>query len=174
MQPQTLKALIVALVSIAGLGAVLGWLIFWSHKLALSAQDWRQKIAEQRQVIDQLSGLKRDKQRADELLPRLKLMLPDTERVLDISGEIETLAKNQGLPAPSFSFGNTFPATAEEPAAIGFSLASEGPLDAILGYIKALEALPYTVNLSDMELTRRDSRAYRLNAAGKIYTQAGL
>lgn len=174
MQPQTLKALIVALVSIGVLSAILGWLIFWSDKLALSVQDWRQKIVVQRQAIDQLSGLKRDKERADALLPRLKLMLPDTERVLDISGEIETLAKNQGLPIPSFSFGNTSQATAQEPASIGFSLGISGPLDGIAAYIKALEALPYTVNLTDMEFTRRDSHTYQLNAAGRIYTRMGL
>lgn len=158
------------MIVIAVFATMLAWLLIFSSRRANRASSARQRINEQTRLVGRLADLKREYERAQEILPRLKLLLPDTEQLLEVSGEIEALAASHGLEAPSFTFGSEFPPTATEPRAVSINISLNTSLNSFFEYLKLIEALPYTIKFTEIELLKRDrSEIHQINATGKIY-----
>jgi len=153
----------------AALVAALLWLSLFNKSLVEQITTLKIKIDRHNREIANLSLLKQASQQAVELEPKLNALLPDTERLLSVSAELDNLAGAMQL-SQKFTFGNELPATDAEPKAVGFNLFLSGDIIKMLEYLKRIEALPYVVKLGQIDINHI-AGVYQMNASGKIYSQ---
>mgnify|MGYP001603551745 CR=1 FL=1 len=161
------------LVLMIGAALVFAGLLIWisltARKLADNMSLLRNKIDEQKSALTNLAILTQESERAEEILVKLKLLLPNTDQLLFVSSELETFAKTSALDQ-SFSFGAESPASESQPKAIGVNIVLSGGIRNFVEYLRKIENVPYVLNLTEIEISGQGVK-YQINAAGKIYIQ---
>jgi|GEM_PF-5705201 len=145
------------------------WLLLYSQRLADEIEIIRGSILSQNHAIANLSLLKQESQKAQELEPYLRNILPDTEKLLTVSAKLESIARSAGLDQ-NFSFGSEAPSTPVEPKSFGISLSLGGTPRGFAEYFKALEALPHIITFTHIEVNSSGGRS-QMNASGKVYAR---
>lgn len=151
------------------LAGVLVWLLGFDNNLAKHIVELKTQLELQNQTIANLARLKQEQQRALALEKRLQFIVPDTNRLLTVSSELEDIADTFALDQ-NFAFGQESAATPQEPKAVGVNLSLGGALLSFLSYLKEMERLPYVLTFSQIEVNFTGVE-YQINTAGKIYTR---
>lgn len=149
--------------------AVLVWLLFLDTRLTKGILDLKSHLDLRNQEVASLSRLKQERQRAEVLEQKLERIVPDTERLLSVNSDLDAIAGETGM-QQSFAFGQETPATAQEPKAVAVNLSLVGTLSQFLSHLGRLEALPYVLNLNQIEILFITPN-YQINASGKIYAR---
>jgi hypothetical protein len=150
------KSLSISLGVILTLAAVIAVLGFEIRGKSKAAEKGRGLIADELEALNSYAVLKSERNELQPYFTLLENVLPLRDELIDFKGEMERLARNEGVDF-GFSFGGEEAATAAAPGKYTFSITSKGGKDSLLNYIKAIEDSRFLVNFSSVDLFRLDN-----------------
>lgn len=117
-------------------------------------------------IASQVATLRETSRPADEALGKLREMLPDTEKLLFISSELESMATRFGLDF-FFQYGSV---DEGPPRSILFTMSVSGTSAGLLAYLDALGKEPtYRIRVMNADFSRAEAGKYRGVMTGNIY-----
>lgn len=132
------------------------------------------KIIQQRQVlfvksqaIDSLVALRSQSQEVQSYNSLLDNILPSDDHAIDFSKDLASFAKKDNL-GFGFNFGDQTPSAAGSPGWINFNSVLQGPMDSFDDFLKNIESSRYFVNLSSLDLTKKNSN-FEISINGKLF-----
>ena len=163
-----IKQLIIAFASIALIVAIIIGLNIDINKRAKSIEEKKREALMQTQAMLILSDLKKEAvlARADYML--LETALPNRDQLIALPRELEQLAKRLSVDL-GFSFGNETASTESQPGSIRFTMSLGGTIEGLLDFLKAFETNKYFINLSSVDLAKRENNRYSLGTTGEIF-----
>lgn len=165
-----IKQLIIAISAIALIAVIIIVLNVDINKRVKVIEDRRRNAIMQAQAIRVLSELKKDAPRARLDYALLQGALPDRDQLISFPRELEQLAKASGVDL-GFSFGSEAPSTDTQPGNIRFTMSLSGTLESLLSFLKVFENHRYFINLSSVDLTKREESRFALTTSGEVFTR---
>ena len=161
-----------------GGAAVVGLLVFFllligsdiSSRSAGIGED-RHDIKARVQALNSLVTLKTEAERADRLLPQLQNALPakQSDRLLEFSKFLESIAKANQLSNFGFAFENEVSSTETTPGINNFIVTLAGQHSNLLKFLKSIENGSYFVSFANLDLTAKEGR-FDMMLKGKVFS----
>ncbi len=165
-----IKRFIIATLIVALIATVIILLNFDINKRVARIEEHKREIAMQNEAIIILSGLKQEAQKVRQYQDTLASLLPNRDQLISFPRELEKLAKQYEIDL-GFAFGNETPSTESQPGVIRFTLSLGGSMNGMLDFLKAFEAHKYYLNLSSVDLSKKEGGRFSLVTGGEIYTR---
>jgi Tfp pilus assembly protein PilO len=140
------------------------------NKRTARIEERKLQVLMQAQSILVLSDLKKEAIQAQSDLALLQSALPTRDQLISLPRELEQLAKTHTVDL-GFSFGSESPSTETQPGSIRFTMSLGGSLDDLLNFMRAFETNKYFINLSSVDLSRREGTRFSLGTSGEIFTR---
>lgn len=146
--------------------AMLAALFYGTLRVSQDIVSKRQEIETLSLVVAQAVELREASGVADAAFAELQKILPDTDRLLFVSTELEAHARAHGM-----LFGFHYGAVHEgPPRAIFFTMSLEGSLYSLMGYLGALtRELPYIMHVLNIDVAMVTDGQFRAVISGKLF-----
>ena len=165
-----IKQFVFALASIALVIVIIIVLNFDINKRVLRIEQKKSETLMQTQAMLILGDLKKEAVQARLDAALLESALPTRDQLISLPRELEQLAKSHGVDL-GFSFGSETASAGSQPGSIRFTMSLGGTLDGLLDFLKAFEGNKYFINLSSVDLSKRENSRYTLGTSGEIFTR---
>lgn len=165
-----IKQLIIASASVAFVAVIIILLNFDLNKRMSRIEARKAQALLQSQSILILSDLKKEAVLARADYELLENALPTRDKLIALPRELETLAKAHNIDL-GFSFGSETPSSEGQPGSIRFTMSLGGGIDDLLDFMKAFEANAYFINLSSVDLAKKEESRFSLGTTGEIFTR---
>lgn len=165
-----IKHLIVAFSIIATIALVIIVLNIDINKRVSRIEGRKRDGLMQTQGILILSELKEESLRAKGDYALAQAALPTRDQLISFPRELEQAAKKGGV-GLGFSFGNETASTDSQPGSIRFTMTLSGAMDNLLVFLKSLETNTYFINLSSVDVTKKEGGSFSLVTTGEIFTR---
>jgi len=165
-----IKQFIIACSGITLIAVIIIVLNFDINKRIERIETRKREVIIQSQAILILSDLKKEALRARSDQALLESALPTRDQLISFPRELEQLAKANSVDL-GFAFGSETPSTESQPGSIKFTMSLGGSIDGLLDFLKALETNKYFINLSSVDLAKREGSRFALGTTGEIFTR---
>ncbi len=148
-----IKRLSISLGIIVILGSLLWGLAKDIQNQARKVVTQRMEILRQSQSLSSLASFKKQFEKAQTLFSILENALPEKDRLLQLSRELEELARQNEV-GFSFSFGSEKAGTRTVPGEIEFVMSLSGVFRKILDFLVSLENSNFPISLDSLSFSR--------------------
>ncbi len=169
------KKLLINLGINAGIILILGGALFFIindlRAVGESIETEETALAAQVRIMQNLSTLKQESERADIVMNKLRNALPTRELLFVFSEDITRLARDNNL-SPSFTFGEeTVSDEANVPSKIVFTITVTGAKQSVLSFLNALENSRYFTRITRLEMFAHGDNiaVYQATLSGEIF-----
>ncbi len=166
-----LVQVVIAVATIVVLAAAVVILNIHTTKQAADIRAQKNEIALRNRMVELLAGGNSDLKRAEPLLTWLETVLPGENDLLSFRRKMNNVYPKEFGVTAGFEYGEQKKATGQSPGSIHFDLSTSGTYDALVGFIKFLEAHPYFIHFDNITVNYQLEDKYNLTTNGLIYTK---
>lgn len=165
-----IKQLIIALVGIVIIATIIIILNSDINKRMQRIELRQKESLLQTQAILILSELKKESEIAKTNYALIETALPTRDQLISLPRELEQLAKKTSVDL-GFSFGSETPSTDSQPGSIRFTMSLGGAMNDLLNFLKVFETNKYYINLSSVDISKKEGDRFSLGTTGEIFTR---
>ena len=151
-------------------GLLLIYLIKDIGKTVEKSNNFQQELSHRAAILDRIQILEKESQEADKYSSALAQALPNESEIITLETTLKALSSAHKLNM-SFRFGTLNQAQANEPKNYSFNLVLDGKITDILNWLDALQKLPYSFRLSQIEINQSSQTTgnYNVKILGNVY-----